>query len=129
MAKGGGVSWLAPGDLPRGKIRKALLFQVLRAVQGTGFYRSCSPSMKTDSWTSGQASLNAMRQRFGAIFGQDNVALQHSRALQALYRQLLEKDYNPRHAQLLASREIQLGRLHVAPIRPPLRHCSKDSDG
>jgi CRISPR-associated endonuclease/helicase Cas3 len=64
-----------------------------------------------------QASLNAMRQRFGASFGQGNVVLQHSRALQALYRQLLEKDYDPRQAQLLAAREIQLGRLHVAPIR------------
>lgn len=64
-----------------------------------------------------QASLNAMRERFGATFGQGNVVLQHSRALQALYRQLLAKDHNPRQAQLLAAREVQLGRLHVAPIR------------
>lgn len=64
-----------------------------------------------------QASLNAMRQRFEVYFGRGKVVLQHSRALQALYRQLLEKDYTPRQAKFLAVREVQLGRLHVAPIR------------
>jgi CRISPR-associated endonuclease/helicase Cas3 len=64
-----------------------------------------------------QASLNAMRARLGALFGDDRVVLQHSRAVQALYRQLLGRGYLPSHAQRLAVRERSLARLHVAPVR------------
>ena len=64
-----------------------------------------------------QASLNAMRSRFGVHFGDDRVVLQHSRALQALYRQLLDRGYAPGEAKTQAVREINLGRLHVAPVR------------
>ncbi|HSV32260.1 MAG TPA: CRISPR-associated helicase Cas3' [Atribacteraceae bacterium] len=64
-----------------------------------------------------QASLNAMRSRFGEHFGDDRVVLQHSRALQALYRQLLDRGYTPGEAKTQATREINLGRLHVAPVR------------
>jgi CRISPR-associated endonuclease/helicase Cas3 len=64
-----------------------------------------------------QASLNAMRSRLGERFGDDHVVLQHSRALQALYRQLLDRGYTPGEAKNQAVREINLGRLHVAPVR------------
>ncbi|ACA59801.1 CRISPR-associated helicase Cas3 [Candidatus Desulforudis audaxviator MP104C] len=64
-----------------------------------------------------QASLNAMRSRLGERFGDDRVVLQHSRALQALYRQLLDRGYTPGEAKNQAEREINLGRLHVAPVR------------
>lgn len=64
-----------------------------------------------------QASLNAMRLRLGSLFGNDKVVLQHSRALQALYRQLLEQEYTPESAKALALQEINLGKLHVSPIR------------
>jgi CRISPR-associated endonuclease/helicase Cas3 len=64
-----------------------------------------------------QASLNAMRWRLGQRLGDRNVALQHSRALHALYRQLLEREYKPKHARAVALREVALGRLHATPIR------------
>lgn len=64
-----------------------------------------------------QASLNAMRDRLGERFGDNQVVLQHSRALQALYRQLLDRGYTPGEAKNQAVREINLGRLHVAPVR------------
>jgi CRISPR-associated endonuclease/helicase Cas3 len=64
-----------------------------------------------------QASLNAMRSRLGRVLGNESVALQHSRAVQALYRQLLEQDYESHRAQRLAKREVALARLHATPIR------------
>lgn len=64
-----------------------------------------------------QASLNAMRSRLGGHFGDNHVVLQHSRALQALYRQLLDRGYTPNEARNQAVREVNLGRLHVAPVR------------
>lgn len=64
-----------------------------------------------------QASLNAMRLRLGNLFGDDKVALQHSRALQALYQHLLNRDYSPKLAKQMAVDEINLGRLHVSPVR------------
>lgn len=64
-----------------------------------------------------QASLNAMRARLGELFGDEAVVLQHSRALQALYRQLLERGYSPADATRTAFRERALARLHVAPVR------------
>jgi CRISPR-associated endonuclease/helicase Cas3 len=64
-----------------------------------------------------QASLNAMRRRFGSQLGHGQVVLQHSRALHALYRQLLERSYTPREAKLVVGREINLGKLHVPAVR------------
>lgn len=64
-----------------------------------------------------QASLNAMRLRLGKLLGDDKVILQHSRSLQALYRQLLDREYTPAKAKALALKEINLGKLHVSPVR------------
>ena len=64
-----------------------------------------------------QASLNAMRERLSRLFP-GAVALQHSRALQALYRSLLEeKHYAPDQAASEARREHTLARLHHHPVR------------
>lgn len=64
-----------------------------------------------------QASLNAMRRRLGKYFGERKVALQHSRALQALYQQLLDRKYDPRSAARWAKAEVAAGKLHVSPFR------------
>jgi CRISPR-associated endonuclease/helicase Cas3 len=64
-----------------------------------------------------QASLNAMRERLGRVLGDDSVVLQHSRALQALYRQLLNRGYSSEEAKRTAVRERKLSRLHVSPVR------------
>lgn len=64
-----------------------------------------------------QASLNAMHARLSCLFP-GAVALQHSRALQALYRSLLEnKQYTPERAEAVARREQSLARLHHHPVR------------
>ncbi len=64
-----------------------------------------------------QASLNAMHARLSRLFP-GAVALQHSRALQALYRSLLEnKQYTPDAAAAVARREKSLARLHHHPVR------------
>ena len=63
-----------------------------------------------------QASLNAMHARLSRHFP-DTVALQHSRALQALYRSLLEKGYTPDTAEQVARHEQSLARLHYHPVR------------
>lgn len=64
-----------------------------------------------------QASLNAMRSRLGKRIGDEHIVLQHSRALQALYRQLLNREYSAQDARRLALQELCLGRLHVTPLR------------
>jgi CRISPR-associated endonuclease/helicase Cas3 len=64
-----------------------------------------------------QASLNAMRQRLALLFGDEFVTLQHSRAVQAIYRQLLDKEYNAEDAERVAKRERNLASLHVKPLR------------
>ena len=43
-----------------------------------------------------QTSINAMQLRLARSLGTTKVALQHSRAAQAIYRQLLDRDYEPR---------------------------------
>lgn len=63
-----------------------------------------------------QASLNAMHARLSRHFP-ESVSLQHSRALQALYRSLLEKGYAPEKAEVVAHREQALARLCHYPIR------------
>jgi len=64
-----------------------------------------------------QASLNAMRSRFVKHFGDRIVALQHSRALQAIYQQLRDKNHAPGDAARIAKLEVAIGRLHVSPLR------------
>ena len=64
-----------------------------------------------------QASLNAMRKRLAEKFDDSAVTLQHSHALQALYRQLLDKQYAPSDAQRTAKREKNLASLYVKPLR------------
>jgi len=64
-----------------------------------------------------QASINAMHERLSRLFP-GAVALQHSRALQALYRSLLEeKRYAPDQAAREARHEHALARLHYHPVR------------
>lgn len=64
-----------------------------------------------------QASLNAMHARLAKHFP-NAVALQHSRALQALYRSLMEtKEYTPEKAEAVARRQQSLARLHHHPLR------------
>lgn len=64
-----------------------------------------------------QASINAMRERLAESLGSAKVTLQHSRAAQAIYRQLLDRDYQPAVAALVARRERSLARLHAKPVR------------
>ena len=64
-----------------------------------------------------QASLNAMRSRLAEKLGDSTVTLQHSRALQALYRQLLDKEYSPSVAQKVARQERNLASLQIKPVR------------
>jgi CRISPR-associated endonuclease/helicase Cas3 len=64
-----------------------------------------------------QASLNAMRDRLGRSLGESSVVLQHSRALQALYRRLLDRGYSGEEARRTAVKERGLARLYAAPIR------------
>jgi CRISPR-associated endonuclease/helicase Cas3 len=64
-----------------------------------------------------QASLNAMRSRLAEKLGDSAVTLQHSRALQSLYRQLLDKEYAPSVAQTVARRERNLASLQIKPER------------
>lgn len=63
-----------------------------------------------------QTSLNAMYDRLSRL-APDCVALQHSRALQALYRRLLDRGYSPAGARAIARRERSLARLHHHPVR------------
>lgn len=63
-----------------------------------------------------QASINAMYSRLDRAFPK-SVALQHSRALQALYRSLLAKGYSAAAAIAGAKRGKSLARLHHYPLR------------
>lgn len=64
-----------------------------------------------------QASLNAMRKRLGEVFGDEYIVLQHSHAVEALYRLQLDKGYTQSAAEGSAKRERQLGVLHTRPVR------------
>lgn len=64
-----------------------------------------------------QASLNAMRRRLAERFGDVAVTLQHSKAVQALYRQMLDKPYSAVEAQRIAKHEKNLASLYVKPLR------------
>jgi CRISPR-associated endonuclease/helicase Cas3 len=63
-----------------------------------------------------QASLNAMYLRLNGKF-ENAATLQHSRAVQSIYRQLLDKKYTGLEAQIAAKREKDLGRLYVKALR------------
>ncbi|MEA3350836.1 MAG: CRISPR-associated helicase Cas3', partial [Chloroflexota bacterium] len=65
-----------------------------------------------------QASMNAMLLRLQEIFDDKNlVGLQHGRSLLALYRQLMDKNYDPRQAQTEAKWIRNLARLNYPPVR------------
>ncbi len=66
-----------------------------------------------------QASMNAMKTRLDRTFGANRelVALHHSRSLQALYAQALDKGYAEADAQRIAKNARSLARLHALPIR------------
>jgi CRISPR-associated endonuclease/helicase Cas3 len=64
-----------------------------------------------------QASINAMQARLESYLGESKVALQHSRAVQAIYRQLLSRNYEPSLAAHVARKAKSLARLHAKPVR------------
>jgi CRISPR-associated endonuclease/helicase Cas3 len=64
-----------------------------------------------------QASLNAMRQRLSHHLPQSHLALQHGKALQSLYSQLLSKEYSPADARRQATAELSMARLQTAAVR------------
>lgn len=64
-----------------------------------------------------QASMNAMQLRLRETFGEDAVGLQHGRSLLALYRQLLDKDYDPKRAAREAKWARNLAQLNYPPVR------------
>src|SRR5581483_220853 len=64
-----------------------------------------------------QASMNAMQLRLEGQFGERNVALQHGKARQALYRRYLERDQTPTRAAWSARADHDLVRLLVPPVR------------
>lgn len=64
-----------------------------------------------------QASMNAMKTRLAESFGKQQVGMQHGRSLLALYRQLLDKDYDPRNAAREAKWARNLAQLNYPPVR------------
>ena len=62
-----------------------------------------------------QASLNAIYKRFKEIIGCE-VALIHGRSLQAIYREMLNKNYSSKNAEREAKRANNLSRLYQPPI-------------
>ncbi len=64
-----------------------------------------------------QASMNAMQLRLRETFGETQVGLQHGRSLLALYRQLLDKDYDPNRAAHEARWARNLADLNYPPVR------------
>lgn len=63
-----------------------------------------------------QASLNAMYLRLSEIFP-NNIALQHSRSLQALFKTLLDRGYSVQDASRNAKKESALARLYHYGVR------------
>lgn len=64
-----------------------------------------------------QASMNAMQRRLAQSYGEALVGILHGRALSALYRLMLEKDYDPRHAVREARWSRNLAQLNYQPVR------------
>lgn len=64
-----------------------------------------------------QASMNAMYDRLNDKAFPHNVGLEHSRAVLALYRRLLDNDYTPEKAMRAAKASRDLARLNHYPVR------------
>ncbi|MFN3309638.1 MAG: CRISPR-associated helicase Cas3', partial [Anaerolineales bacterium] len=64
-----------------------------------------------------QASMNAMKQRLSRLFGDFSVGLQHGRGLLALYRLLMEREYDPAQAAHTARWMKNLAELNYPPVR------------
>lgn len=65
-----------------------------------------------------QASMNAMQQRLNETFGEQNVGLQHGRALLSLYQQLMNRDEaQPETAMRQAQWLKNLNQLNYPPVR------------
>jgi CRISPR-associated endonuclease/helicase Cas3 len=62
-----------------------------------------------------QASLNAIHKRFKELIGCE-VALIHGRGLQAIYRELQNKGYTKKEAEIVTRRSNDLARLYQPPI-------------
>lgn len=63
-----------------------------------------------------QASMNAMYDRLQRVFPRA-VGLVHGRSTLALYRRLMERDYDPNHAAREARWLNNVARLHLPPVR------------
>lgn len=65
-----------------------------------------------------QASMNAMKHRLDRLFGAESVAVEHGRALLALYRIAAEKEgYTPQQAARAAREQRNHADLHLYPIK------------
>lgn len=64
-----------------------------------------------------QASMNAMKLRLEESYGVQQVGIQHGRSLLALYRFMLEKDYDPSRAAREARWSRNLAKLNYQPVR------------
>lgn len=64
-----------------------------------------------------QASMNAMQRRLAHSYGETHVGILHGRALSALYRLMLEKEYDPRRAAKEARWARNLAQLNQQPVR------------
>ncbi|GIV67762.1 CRISPR-associated helicase Cas3' [Caldilinea sp.] len=64
-----------------------------------------------------QASMNAMQRRLAQSYGEAQVGILHGRALSALYRMMLEKEYDPRQAAKEARWARNLAQLNHQPVR------------
>ncbi|MCB9009808.1 MAG: CRISPR-associated helicase Cas3' [Ardenticatenaceae bacterium] len=66
-----------------------------------------------------QASMNAMQRRLNETFGEENVGLQHGRALLTLYQQMMERDeeVTPKKASQQARWLKNLNQLNYPPVR------------
>lgn len=64
-----------------------------------------------------QASMNAMKLRLDETFGEESVGIQHGRGLLALYRMLLEREYEPKAAVRQARWQRNLAQLNYPPVR------------
>jgi CRISPR-associated endonuclease/helicase Cas3 len=93
-----------------GKTEAALLW-------GAGQARTAQASPRLFYTLPYQASMNAMQLRLQKIFGDDRVGLQHGRSLLTLYRQLMDRDYEPEQAVKIARQMRDLNRLNYPPVR------------
>jgi len=93
-----------------GKTEAALLWATRQAETG-------HPAARLFYTLPYQASMNAMVLRLRDTFGEAYVGLQHGRSLLALYRLLLEREYDPQKAAQQAKWMRTLARLNYQPIR------------